>query len=394
MNKPDDPVKGYCDYQPVDVEHAATGPLAGLTLGVKDIYAVRGYPNGWGSPTRLAETGPDDFTAPVIQQMLDAGVRIIGKTHCDELCYSLNGINAHYGAPLNVAAPERVTGGSSCGSAALVAASAVDIATGSDTGGSVRAPASYCGLIGLRTTHGRISLEGTMPLAHSFDVFGWFTQTVENYQKVGDVLLGADASDTPLIRPITLNVLDNCLLGDAERQAYATAFNHVMEVLGAPENIRGFQKTLNEWYWTMRKLQAREAWLAHADWITNSNPDLGPGVKDRFEFGLGITDDEYDECAIMRAAMREELAAILGDDGVLVMPTVPSAAPLRDASHDSLQDFREKALELLCVSGLTGFPQITLPLTKVYGAPLGISLMGPAGSDQRLIGLAKKIMGK
>ena len=394
MKKPNDSVNGYCDYEPIDVHHASTGPLAGLTLGVKDIYSVKGYPNGWGSPTKLAETGPDNFNAPTIQKMLDAGAEVTGKTHCDELCYSLNGINAHYGAPINSAAPDRVTGGSSCGSAALVAVGVVDIATGSDTGGSVRAPASYCGLIGLRTTHGRISLEGTMPLAHSFDVFGWFTQNIENYQKVGDVLLGDDVSDTPLNRPLTIDALDDCLLGDAERNFYAGAFKQVVDILGEPETISGFEKPLNDWYWTMRKLQAREAWLEHEDWIINSKPDLGPGVKDRFEFGLDISDDEYADNTIMRKAMREELAAILGDDGVLIMPTVPSAAPLRDAAHESLQEFREKALELLCVSGLSGFPQITLPLAQVYGAPLGISLLGPAGSDQRLIGLAAQIMNR
>ena len=232
-----------------------------------------------------------------------------------------------------------------------------------------------------------------MTLAHSFDVFGWFTQNVENYQKVGDVLLGDDLSDTPLNRPITIDALDNCLLGEDERKAYAGAFKQVIEVLGTPETISGFEKPLNDWYWTMRKLQAREAWLEHEDWIINSKPDLGTGVKDRFEFGLEISDDEYADITIMRDAMRKELAAILGRDGFLIMPTVPSAAPLRDAPHESLQEFREKALELLCVSGLTGFPQITLPLVTVYGAPLGISLLGPAGSDQRLIGLAKQIMG-
>ena len=393
MNKPDDPVNGYCDYEPVDVAHAASGPLAGLTLGVKDIYSVKGYPNGWGSPTRLVETGPDDFTAPTIQKLLDAGAEITGKTHCDELCYSLNGINAHYGAPINVAAPDRITGGSSCGSAALVAAGAVDIATGSDTGGSVRAPASYCGLIGLRTTHGRISLEGTMTLAHSFDVFGWFTQNIENYQTVGDVLLGVDASDMPLNRPIAIDALDNCLLGEDERKAYSGAFENVISELGAPETIASFERPLSDWYWTMRHLQAREAWLEHEDWITHSKPDLGPGVKDRFEFGVNISDEDYASFCAKRSAMREELAAILGEDGVLILPTVPSAAPLRDATHESLQDFREKALELLCVSGLSGFPQITMPLATVYGVPLGLSLMGPVGSDQRLIGLAAKIMG-
>lgn len=392
MKRPDDPVNGYCDYQPVDVAHAASGPLAGLTLAVKDIYAVKGYPCGWGSPTKLAETSIDKVTALSIQKMLNAGAGITGKTHCDELCYSLNGINAHYGAPTNPAAGDRITGGSSSGSAALVAAGAVDIATGSDTGGSIRAPASYCGLIGLRTSHGVISLEGTMPLAGSFDVFGWFARDIETYKKVGDVLLGDDASNKPLKRPITIAVLDNCLLGGQERAAYRPAFNKIADVLGGAENIAGFKQPLSKWYWTMRYLQAYEAWQAHKDWIENSKPELGPGVKDRFEFGKDISENDYKSYAEARNAMRGELADMLGDDGVLIMPTVPSAAPLRDTSHESLQDFREKALELLCLSGLSGFPQITLPLASVYGAPLGVSLLGPAGSDQRLIKLAARIL--
>jgi len=377
----------------VAVEHSPSGPLAGLTLAVKDIYAVKGYPSGWGSPTRLAECSPETENAPVIQQLLDAGARVTGKTHCDELCYSLNGINAHYGAPTNPAAADRITGGSSCGSAALVAAGAVDIATGSDTGGSVRAPASYCGLIGLRTTHGRISLVGTMPLASTFDVFGWFARDMDIYQQVGAVLLGEDEAGTSLSRLVTIDALDKGLLGEAEQVAYASAFAQVSGILGTPERIAGFNDPLQDWYWTMRYMQAREAWAEHGEWIINAKPDLGPGVKDRFEFGVDITDQDYAMYAEKRKSMGEELAVILGEDGVLVLPTSPSAAPLRNASHESLQEFREKALELLCVSGLTGFPQITLPLAKTHGAPLGISLIGPKGCDRQLIDLASRIMG-
>ncbi len=393
MHKPSDPVNGYCDYDPVTVGHASSGPLAGLTLAVKDIYAVKGYPSGWGSPTRLAEAEAENITAPAIQQLLDAGARCTGKSHCDELCYSLNGINAHYGAPINHAAPARITGGSSCGSAALVAAGAVDIATGSDTGGSVRAPASYCGLIGLRTTHGRILLDKTMPLAPSLDVFGWFARSMEIYQRVGDVLLNKDASDTPFSRPIVITTLNDCLLGEAERLAYQPAFDRVAGLLGEAEVVPGFNKSLDDWYWSMRYLQAYEAWQQHGDWIRKSKPDLGPGVKDRFEFGIGISADEYADHSERRRVFRKELVAILGEDGVLIMPTAPSAAPLKNASHDSLQEFRENALHLLCVSGLSGFPQITLPLASVYDAPFGLSLLGPAGSDQRLIALAARIMG-
>ncbi|MEL6752357.1 MAG: amidase family protein, partial [Pseudomonadota bacterium] len=152
MSRTDDieDLNAWCDYREAIVPSSPTGRLAGLTLAVKDLYDVKGLPSGWGQPTRLATSGLADVTQSAVQKLLDAGAMFAGKSQCDELCFSLNGINAHYGAPVNPAAPSRITGGSSSGSAALVAGGRVDIATASDTGGSVRAPASYCGLIGLR----------------------------------------------------------------------------------------------------------------------------------------------------------------------------------------------------------------------------------------------------
>jgi amidase len=120
-----------------------------------------------------------------VQKLLDAGARFIGRTQTDELTFSLMGQNAHFPEPVNPAAPDRVTGGSSSGSAAAVAGGLADIALGSDTGGSIRAPASFCGLIGLRTTHGAITLEGAMPLAPSLDTFGWFARDIETYEAGG-----------------------------------------------------------------------------------------------------------------------------------------------------------------------------------------------------------------
>ena len=168
-----------------------SGPLAGLTLGVKDIFDVAGYVTGCGNPDKAENDPPAAKTAPAVQKLLDAGARFLGKTQTEELAFSLTGQNVHFPHPVNPGAPDRVTGGSSSGSAAAVAGGLADIATGSDTGGSIRAPASFCGLVGLRTTHGAISLDGTMPLAPSFDTFGWFARDIETYVKVGEVLLGA-----------------------------------------------------------------------------------------------------------------------------------------------------------------------------------------------------------
>lgn len=395
MTPATDRYNAFLHHSDAPVAHAPTGPLAGLTLAVKDIFDVAGHRTGCGNPQRLAEAGIAAVSAPAVQALLDAGARFVGRTQTDELAFSLMGQNAHFPQPINPAAPDRVTGGSSSGSAAAVAGGLADIATGSDTGGSIRAPASFCGLVGLRTTHGAISLEGTMPLAPSFDTFGWFARDIETYGKVADVLLGAH----PLPsregwgwRPMRLAAADALLAGPAEDAEYRRMVAVVAAVLGEPVEAPPLSHSIDDLYWTLRRVQGHEAWAAHGGWIADSDRGLGPGVKDRFEFGRTVDDAIAAAESARRDAFRAELAERLADDGILVMPTVPGAAPRRDAAFDDLQAFRERALRLLCLSGLSGFPQLTLPLGTVDGAPFGISLLGPAGSDRALLGLGRQIL--
>ena len=370
-----------------------SGPLAGLTLAVKDIYDVKGQRTGGGNPQMLAEAMPAKTTAPAVAALLDAGVRFAGRTQTDELTFSLMGHNAHYPQPVNPAAPGRVTGGSSSGSAAAVAGGLADIATASDTGGSVRAPASFCGLVGLRTTHGLVPLEGAMPLAPSFDTFGWFAKDAETYERVGRVLLDVSTSrTTPAPRLLRLAALDSLVLGDAEAGEYRRMLRQVESKLGAARQAPPLTHSIDDLYWCFRRLQSHEAWAVHGSFISARDRKLGPGVKERFEFGRTIDAETVASENERRAAFRTELAGLLGDDGLLVLPTVPGAAPLRDAGFDDQQAYRERALRLLCLSGLSGFPQITVPLGKVAGAPFGISLLGPANSDMALIRLARTMM--
>ena len=133
-----------------------TGPLAGLTVVIKDMYDIAGERTGGGNPDWLAAQQPATKNAAVVQKLLDAGATITGKTICDEFFYSVAGVNAHYGTPVNPRAPDRLPGGSSSGSASAAASDACDFAIGSDTGGSIRVPSSFCGLYGIRTTHGRV----------------------------------------------------------------------------------------------------------------------------------------------------------------------------------------------------------------------------------------------
>ena len=385
-------LNAWCDYPEVSVPHADDGPLSGLTLAVKDIFQVAGYPNGWGQPTRLAEAEPDTETQSVVQKLLDAGIEIKGKSQCEELCFSLTGINKHYGAPVNGAAPDRVSGGSSSGSASLVSNGIVDVATGSDTGGSVRAPASYCGLIGLRPTHGRLSLDRTMPLAESYDVFGWFTRDAETFSKVGDVVLEDDADKTPLRRLIASPDIDQLLLGDDDYIAYAKGAEKIEKQFDDERTFDNLPFDLTKAYWAFRKCQAYEAWQSLGDWITSRKPDLAPVIKERFDFGASITKQEFEQSTGDRIEVRTALEDWIGDDGLLVLPTVPSCAPLKNEPEEALQAFREQALMLLCLSGNSGLPQITLPLAEVYGAPLGVSLIGPRGSDKRLIAITRSLL--
>ncbi len=154
-----DAARAFMPYPDAPVAHATSGPLAGLAFAVKDLFDVAGYPTSGGQPFVLAMSGIKTTTAPTVQRLLDAGARFVGKTITDELAFSMNGQNAHFGSPVNGAAPDRISGGSSSGSASAVSNGLCDFALGSDTGGSVRAPANHCGLVGLRPTHGRISLD-------------------------------------------------------------------------------------------------------------------------------------------------------------------------------------------------------------------------------------------
>jgi amidase len=193
-----DKLGAFCRHTHAEMKGAPGGPLAGLTFGVKDIYDIAGHKSGFGNPDWLRTHDAAARTAPVVQQLLDTGADMVGKTHTDEITWSLNGENAHYGTPVNVNAPGRIPGGSSSGSAAAVAGGLCDFALGSDTGGSVRAPASFCGIYGIRPTHGRVSLEGACPLAPSFDTCGWFARSAEVLERVGRKYKGSGLALTHL----------------------------------------------------------------------------------------------------------------------------------------------------------------------------------------------------
>ena len=388
-----DPAHAFVPYPDVPVPYAGTGPLAGLSFGVKDLFDVAGFPTGGGNPLVLALSGTKDRTAPTVQKLLDAGARLAGKTVTDELAFSMNGNNAHFGAPVNGAAPERITGGSSSGSASAVSSGLCDFALGTDTGGSVRAPANHCGLFGLRPTHGRVSLAGALDLAPSLDTCGWFAREAQTFARVADVLLGADPQPLPAQVRLLWPADVWALLDPAVRAALDGAVQHVQSLLGTAAPVDAVLESFDAMYWNFRYIQGREAWMTDGPLIERHAPPLGPGVAERFAWSRAVTDEQVAIARAFRARYQHHLGQLLGHDGVLVMPTMPDIAPLRSAPESSLEDYRNRAIQMLCIAGLTGFPQVSMPLAQRDGAPLGLSLLGPAGSDRSLIALTEGIAG-
>ncbi len=361
------------------------GPLAGLRVGVKDSFDVAGHRTGAGSPEWLARQEPAATHAAAVERLLAAGAVVAGKTICDELFYSLSGISAHYGTPANVRAPGRIPGGSSSGSAAATAAGACEIGLGTDTGGSIRVPAAFCGLYGLRPSHGRVPMEGCLPMARSFDVAGWMADDARTLRQVGSVLL--DAADAVPGHPDRLFVAEDAF-AQADDRVAAAAERALATIL--PERDRGViaPDGLDGWREAFRVVQAYEVWQAYGEFVTRVRPALGPGVRERVAFAATVAGDRAVPAREVMAKAARQVRAIARPGTVVALPTVPCIAPRIDAGDHEVESFRARTLRLTCIAGLAGLPQLTVPAVPVDGCPAGVSLIGWRGGDEALLDLA------
>jgi amidase len=364
--------------------------LAGLTFAVKDFFDVAGVPTGAGSPEWLAGHPVPTQSSPVVDRLLDAGARMIGKTHTDEMAWSLNGENAHYGTPINPAAPGRIPGGSSSGSAAATAGGLVDFALGSDTGGSVRLPASYCGVYGIRTTHGRIPLSGAVPLAPSYDTVGWFARNPQLMAAIGEVLL--DGARAPR-RPAKVLIAQDLFAALEPRvvEALQPGLDRLGKILGKPETVEVAGEHRAAWRNAFRVIQSAEAWAAHGAWVTAVKPAFGPGVKERFAAAAVLDPAEVVAAKALRETIVTRMLALIQGDAVLIAPTAPGIAPLRESSGDALEAFRARALELLCPAGHAGLPQVSMPFATLDQCPVGLSIIGGRHCDEDLLAVAVEL---
>lgn len=388
----EDPVGAFCRENHVALKGAGEGPLRSLTFGAKDVFHIADARTGFGSPAWLATHEPPVETATAVRRLLDAGADLTGKTHTDELAYSLTGENVHYGAPINLRAPERISGGSSNGSAAAVTAGLVDFAIGTDCGGSVRLPASYCGIFGMRPTVGRVPLDGVIPFGPPFDVAGWFARDAHVLEKVGRVLLDDDSEPAPprrLLRAAdAFDMVDKAVGGALDRavERVAVLVDTVEDVTVAPEGLEA-------WFETFRVLQAASIWANHGAWIRKTKPDFGPGVKERFEWAETLDARDVDAAKHRYEAIKARIVEVMGEGDILCLPTSPRVAPLKNTPVDDIEvRYRHQAMHLLCIAGLGGLPQISLPMAELDGLPLGLSMNGPRGADMQLLRLVRRLM--
>lgn len=385
----DDPLGAFCRHVDVHIDGASGGPLSGLRFAAKDIYDIAGQTCCCGNPDWLASHPPADRTAPSVTALLDAGATLVGKTLTDELAFSLNGENHHFGTPINSAAPDRIPGGSSNGSASAVAGGLVDFALGSDTGGSVRAPASYCGLYGLRPSHGAISLDGIMPLAPSFDTVGWFARDPALLERVGKVLLdpGTPGDPGPLL--YATDAFDRVL--PEARGALDDAVDWLSSTLGPAEPVTVAAEGLDMWLAHFQALQWREIWESHGEWVSRNKPVFGPGIDERFRLASEVSDAAFEAAGAFRADIADRLRGLLGGNAILVLPSAPGAAPLKALPRDETVRYRNRALGILCIAGMGYLPQLSIPAAVSEGAPLGISLVAAPGCDRMLLAAARKL---
>jgi amidase len=378
-----DPYNAFCRHTRVELDGAPEGPLCGLSFAAKDVFDIAGHRTGNGNPVWLETHPPAARTASSVARLLAAGARMVGKTHTDELTYSLNGENVHYGTPTNPNAPGRIPGGSSSGSAVAVAGRLVDFALGTDTGGSVRLPASYCGIFGIRPSHGLVPADGVIDLAASFDTVGWFAREPEQMRRVGDVLL----PPTPAFVPGRLLIAADAfaLAGGEITAALADAVARVKACFTDTRAIKIYQEDPATWSAVFRILQGDEIRRRHAAWIDQHNPAFGPGIAERLRWTRTIDPAEVVRMKPRREAVARHMDALLAGDALLCLPTVPGIAPKLNTPAPELETFRYRAFALLSIAGLARLPQITLPLATMSGCPLGLSLIAPRGQDRGLL---------
>ncbi len=362
----------------VDLDPAARGgegPLAGLTVGVKSNIMVKGLP--WTGGMGLYRDRIASRDAECVARLRHAGAAILGTVNMHEAALGAHTDNAFYGRTHNPHRHDYTPGGSSGGSGAAVAAGLCDIALGTDTMGSVRIPAAYCGVYGLKPSHGGISEDGLAYLEPSLDCIGPLARDLDVLERAWTVLANNPGEQVPLARALVLKGQG----GVAVEPAVEAGFDAAVRALGLPVEALELPERLTDV--RMAGLVAAGHWL-----IADLGPDYrddNPGLSDELKFILKITAGMEQRPQVL-ARTRAALGEALGADGVLIMPTAPQVAFAHGTRAPSNQ------ADFTCLANVAGLPAISLPAGwSEDGLPVGVQLVGPAGTERSLIALARQI---
>jgi amidase len=371
------------------VAGAASGPLRGESVAVKDLFEVAGFAVGAGNPAYLAESRTAATTAPAAASLLAAGADVLGIAQSDEFAYSIAGRNSHYGAPVNVASPGSIPGGSSSGPASAVASGQASIGLGTDTAGSIRVPASYQGLWGLRATHGAIDTSGLLPLAPSFDAVGWLIRSPGVLVRAAAASLD-DSRQVHIPAEVAIAPATQAEISPGVRDAFSTSVERLVEARRFPPPDRVQLPDLTEAAALFRTMQAAEAWQVHGDWVLRHPGCLGPEIAARFAYAASVTTDQHRGAIAGLERIRASLDAALAGRALL-LPSTATTAPRLDADAELIDNVRTCTLRLTCLAGIGGYPALSVPALRVDGIPAGLCLLGPRFSDLALIKSGQRI---
>jgi AtzE family amidohydrolase len=370
---------------------ARAGPLTGLSFAVKDLFDLKGHTTTAGAKMRLdAPVATED--AEAVRRLKAAGAICVGTLNMDEYAYGFATVNAHFGTTRNPHDTGRLAGGSSGGSAAAVAAGLVDVALGSDTNGSVRVPASLCGVWGLRPSEGLIPLEGVFPFVERFDRVGPFTRTSGLMARVFAVLADQLVPQPVARKGLRIARLSGFFARNASEDAIA-ALDQVCAGLGGVDtiDIEGAEAARSAAF----LITAAEGGAFHLEALRERVMDYDPAVRDRLLAGALMPAGLYQRALGYLETFKAEMAEIFEDYDVLLAPATPITAPrledttmLIDGQPGAVRANLGIYAQAITLSGL---PVVSAPVNRPGLLPMGIQMIGKWDSDAALIGLAQSL---
>lgn len=389
---------------------AAKQLLSGLTFAIKDVFDVKGYVTGFGNVDWMKTHEVAEKTAAAVTILLKNGATCVGKTVLDELGFGITGENIHYGTPTNPQLPSHIPGGSSSGSAVTVASGRVDFALGTDTVGCVRIPASFCGTLGFRSSHGAVSSIGVLPNSQSLDTIGWFARDPSILHRVGCILLQRTAAE---VRREKLFVFadDFFQLSKIPKQKSVHIVVKAMENLSGYQppkhmnvgqyiasnvpSLKGFREqstslqngisTLKALSAAMLSLQRYEFKTNYEEWVKSAKPRLGSDVRERVLAAVNTTHENIKTLYKVRTEMRAALHSLLKEDGILVIPTVADPPLKVNSKKGLLTEFHDRAFALSSIASMSGCCQVTIPLGKHDDGAVSVSFIASHGADKFLL---------